>query len=377
MTRRQNRGRGFTLIEIAVTLVIVGLLAAGMIAMLTTFLKATRSRVAAENSTVIQQSLQRFVERYGRLPCPAVPIAPPTPGIEDAAGCPAVAVGATQMARGVIPWVSLGLPLDQVEDGYGRMFTYHVTISATQTTAITVSGMRGNMTLHSATPVAMGLPPPNTRNQLNSCWSAAGAPAATENSCNMNAAVVLISHGENGLGGFTRDGAQLPAPTSAGEIENADVNVAFVKGEPNATGFDDLVFARSPDDFLEPLARLGTIKSGAGVTNEVVKNAAISVSNLMVNSVAPPNAYEIPLVSPVVPLPADAWGNLVTYTMNQPVGTQLCSLVAGAVVFTINAVGVDAVAGINPNTGRNDDVSVRITVDLLRSQINNRPGFLC
>jgi prepilin-type N-terminal cleavage/methylation domain-containing protein len=364
---------GFTLVEIAVVLVIVGLLTAGVVAVLNTFLKTTRSKVTNDNASVIQQNLQRFIERYGRLPCPAVPTA--GTGVEDATPlCGGVVGVPVLMARGVIPWVTLGIPLEQAQDGYGRMYTYNVTIAATQTTAANVSAMRGTMTIHSGLPVVMGLPTAGG-NQINSCWSTGGAPPANENSCNLNAVVVLLSHGENGWGGYTSTGGQLPAPTDPLETENVDANVAFIKGNPVASGYDDQVFAWAPDDLVEPLTRQGAIKSAAAVTTDTLRNSAAAVSNFMVNNVAPPSTYVVPLASPVA-LPPDAWGNPLAYSTTVS-GNQLCGLAAGTVVFTVKSLGVDGIAGTNPNTNRNDDLSIPVGVDLLRSQVNNRPGNAC
>ncbi|MGE5615526.1 MAG: hypothetical protein ACM3X5_01290, partial [Bacillota bacterium] len=278
------------------------------------------------------------------------------------------------------PWITLGLPLEQVQDGYARMLTYHVTIAATQTNAGNVTAMRGNMTVHTGTPVALGLPP--TGNQINSCMNTATPPPGGDdgNGCNLRAVVLLLSHGENGNGAYTSTGGQLPAPTDASEIENTDANLAFVKGEPTAAGFDDTLFAWSPDDLLEPLARQGSIRSAAVSTQDTLRNVAVSISNSMVNAVVAPNTYAIPNTWTTAPLPAnDGWGTPVTYTTTQG-GANLCSLAPGTVVFTIRSLSVDqfdSTAGTNPATGRNDDITISVTVDPLRSQVNNRPGFSC
>jgi prepilin-type N-terminal cleavage/methylation domain-containing protein len=407
---RRSRASGFTLVEIAVVLVIVGLITAGIAAMLTTFLKSTRAKVAGDNSAIVQQALQRFIERYGRLPCPAVPTLAPGAanyGTEDVAGCttPPVPVGATGMARGVVPWISLGLPLDQVRDGYSRMFTYNVTITATQTNAANVSATRGNMTIHTATPTVTGLNAPG--NQINSCWIGAAPAPAGENSCNMNAVVVLISHGENGAGAFTSTGGQLPVSTVPAEIENTNADVAFVKGDPTAGGYDDVVFAWSPDDLLEPLARQGTIKSATAVTNETLRNTALAISTAILNAATncanpgppcgpgpgppflAPNWPTAPIpAAPLLPpppcqtvqgvaLPTDAWGTCLVYAVVSPPGSiNICGTTNGA--FTLTSAGIDGQIFVapptNPNTNRNDDFVITVTVDQIRSQLGTRFG---
>ena len=375
----RSRAAGFTLFEIVIVLLIVGLITAGITAMTTGLLRVSKTRATNDNAALVQQSLQRFLERYGRLPCPALrTLAPGAPGygIEDTAttdvttscGATKVATGpANQMARGVLPWITLGLPLEQVQDGYSRMFSYHVAIGGTTTNANTAGAMRGTMTVHTATPIALG----TGGNQINAC--AAGDDL---NACNMRAAVVLVSHGENGFGGFTAQGQPLTAPTDASEIENTDNNVNFVKGEISAVAFDDSVYAWSPDELIDPLSRQGTIKSGSAITNDLVRNTAIAISNKMVtDAAAAPTTYPVPATSPVA-LPNDPWGAALTYTTTQG-GAVLCTLAATTTVFTVSSLGIDGVANVNLSTGRNDDVSVPVTVDLLKAQVNNRPSGGC
>ena len=404
MQRPNRRALGFTLVEIAVVLVIVGLITAGIAALLTGFLKSTRSRIAADNAVIVQQALQRFAERSGRLPCPAIAAA--LNGAEDpatnspATTCAATVVAATGMARGVIPWSAVGLSLEQVQDGHGRLFTYHVTMAATLTTlnTTTVGGVMGNMTLHSATPVAMGSSVVAGRNQINSCWVGAAMPGMNENSCNLNAVVVLLSHGENGLGGFTSQGGTVPAPTEAGEVENTNATTAFVKSDPTATGFDDLVFGWAPEELLEPLLRRGTIKSASVASTETLQRLALQVSNAIVNSATqcaplpctnvatipvqpagPPPAQTVVSAPPVtnIPMTNDGWNSPIAYTTAVG-GNNLCALPPGAVAFTLVSWGADRTTfglnTVNPNTNIYDDAVVNVTVDQMRSQIMTRYG---
>lgn len=261
-----SRSTGFSLLEIAVVLVIVSLLIAAGVGMTTAVLDGARIRTTRQNLESVKLALQAFISRNGRLPCPAVENLPRSDenfGIEATtagtctgttdlpglAGPPAI----DSAKRGVLPWKSLGLNSDASTDGWGNQFTYLVTTTATSKTFDTVSGMRGSLYVHSASPVVVGLPP--TGNQVNAC-----SISANDNVCNKAAVVVVISHGRNGQGGYTTAGLRLPLPSGASEIENTNDDRFVVNAEPGPD-FDDLMMPLAPDDFIGPLAIQGAVKS--------------------------------------------------------------------------------------------------------------------
>jgi prepilin-type N-terminal cleavage/methylation domain-containing protein len=414
--------RGFTLIEIAVVLIIVGLIAVGTTAMLSGVLKSGRGRASNDNSVLVQQALQRFIERYGRLPCPARTdqLVGVNAGLEDLATSdptttcantlvPGTVAATTPVARGVVPWKTLGLSIEQVQDGYYRFFSYHVTPATTALSATNVNAMRGDMTIHTGTPPQLGLPP--TGNQINSCMNTTTPPVGgdDQNGCNLRAVIVLLSHGENGAGAWLPTGSQLALPTTdAGEIANTDTgNASFVRGETAASGYDDIVYAWGPDDLLESLARQGSIKSAVAVTNDTLRNTAIAISNAVVNGAtncsnsAPPcgalpvlpattgtnwPTAAMPVATPgIAPacdtvkgvvLPKDAWGTCITYAVvTNPATGNICGSPDGT--FSLTSAGID----LNPTpgtvyapTGRNDDTVLNVTVDQIRSQLATRFG---
>jgi competence protein ComGC len=369
---------GFSLVEMAIVLFIATLLLTIGVAMFTNIAVSTRLRTSNTNADAIKIALVSYIARNNRLPCPAIATLAPGAagyGVEDAtAGCTNTAVGTEPMARGVIPWVSLGLPADVVTDGWGRAFTFHVTIAATQLTAATLPGMMGSMTLHTATPTALGLTP--TGNQLNSCMNTVTPPAGGDdaNGCNLRAAVVLISHGENGLGGYTLAGQQMPLPFSNAEIENTDNDIAFVNAEATAGGanqYDDLVFAFAPDELLFSLAQQGAIKNARAVTAETIRATQESIVSNIVNSATGSSAP----VPAAAAMPNDAWGHPLIYVRNS---TDACTSNLTP-VFTIRSVGVDNVdstGGPNANTNRDDDILISQPRSQIAILMLNR-GFSC
>lgn len=255
----KHRAVGFTLIEIAVVLLIVGLVTVYGAKLIGALTEGSRARVTRQNMESIKLALQAFVARSGRLPCPAIETLDPTNptyGLEAPAppACTGTqAIGTPTVAwRGVVPWKTLGLTGESAFDAWGNQVTYVVTNTTTGLNSATVSGMRGSIYVHSTAPVLAGLP--GTGNQINAC-----STTADDNVCNAAAAVLLVSHGKAGAGAFTSTGARVPLPTSAQELENTDTTRSYVLAEPS-DGFDDIVTPHSPNDLLGPLFVQGVVR---------------------------------------------------------------------------------------------------------------------
>ncbi len=254
-----SRRTGFTLIEIAVVLLIVGLVTVFGAKLLGSVTEGTRARLTRQNMDTVKLALQAFIARANRLPCPAVEtLGPANANYGMEAATPGTCtgtqqIGATTVAfRGVVPWKSLGMSADNAFDGWSNQLTYVVTNSATNLTSSTVAGMRGTIYIHSTTPVAAGFP--GTGNQINACSTTAG-----DNNCNAAAVVLLVSHGKAGAGAFTSSGARVPLPTSAAEVENTNTDRSYALAEPG-DAFDDIVSAYSPNDMLGALFVQGVVR---------------------------------------------------------------------------------------------------------------------
>lgn len=96
---------GFSLVEMAMVLTIVGLLMAGLLPTLSSQLEQQRRAETTRHLADIEQALSGFALINGRLPCPTTEYNPGAAlyGVEDAS-CP------SPTAEGYLPWKTLGIP---------------------------------------------------------------------------------------------------------------------------------------------------------------------------------------------------------------------------------------------------------------------------
>ncbi|MGC1174209.1 prepilin-type N-terminal cleavage/methylation domain-containing protein [Polaromonas sp.] len=279
-TPAKERQRGFSLIEIALVLVIAGIALGAGLSLLGAKTAQAKIDSTKTRTEAVRQALVAFVSQNYRLPCPAAPglvrgaagyNTEQRSGVAGAEVCTAASglannIGGAAPAgvsRGTVPCASLGLADEACTDAWGNRFTYFVRNSAIRLTVNTVSGMGGSMTVHKIIPPAAvvltnGAAP--TGNQINACSTTAG-----DNSCNLAAVAVVISHGANRGGGFVPESAAAfpTAGVSAYEVANTDNNIQFLQNdyvESGANSFDDIVLAIAPRDVISSLSQNNVLK---------------------------------------------------------------------------------------------------------------------
>jgi prepilin-type N-terminal cleavage/methylation domain-containing protein len=378
---------GFSLLEIAVVLTIIAIILSILLPSITGRIAASRLEATRGKQELIKTALIAFVAQNKRLPCPAIENLPPTDAnYGREATVPGTCTGTTALTtgavRGIVPWLALGVTDDLALDGYYQRYSYVVTTTQTNLNANTVSGMAGNMTMHSATPVTVA-------NQIN---------------INNLAVVALISHGSNTAGAFTPAGTRIALPAGADELENTDAaNTAFVNKDLSqnaANPFDDVVLAITPTDILNGLERSG-VKPASGAINEkfaAIRNAVLA---FVVADIVDPDgvlparnkAHRLPAadvnndgiadgtnLAGTVPYATlgltlvqatDPWGNAILYTAGFPalvgnapvpstVGIYSGTAPANAPAFTVTSRGPNGVLGDA------DDLTFTMSVGELR-----------
>jgi len=136
---------GFTLIELAVVLVITGLLIAAYLDASRLWLENRRRDATMEHISLIHDAMTHYYARNGAYPCPAVPVAlpPDQKDVDCATTDPAAIRQAEQhgmafitskagrkIVEGAVPYKHLSIPRESTLDGWGNQFTYAVTYPA-------------------------------------------------------------------------------------------------------------------------------------------------------------------------------------------------------------------------------------------------------
>lgn len=234
---------GFTLLEIAIVMVIVGLIMGMGLISGAQMLDNAKRKTSIDRMAKIEDALVVYVVENGCLPCPADgSVAGAGYGLAQPATCTA-ACTATAGAE-VVPWRSLGLDEILSRDGWDRRITYQVTQALTAansmvraTSAGTQPGCAGSTYFY-----------PCGQLQVN---NAAGTEVT--GGADNRAAYVLISHGARGWGGWTATAGQQLDLASGGtdELTNSGGVGPFVQNDIVSIGaatalFDDILRWAAP-----------------------------------------------------------------------------------------------------------------------------------
>lgn len=224
---RDRHMRGFTLIEMAIVIVLTALMVGGIVVTIGAQQRQQSAREARRELAEIKLALIGYAaSRPGAvsfLPCPS----------EADTGVEAVrnAAGDCPQPEGRLPWVTLGL--GEI-DPWGSRYRYRVTPVFSNATSGFDLGSVGDIQL---------------------CSRASCLPAQL---LAIQMPAVVISHGANRLGAFLPGAATAPASGGDDEKGNSDGNAIFVSGA-TADGYDDLVMWLSPYVLKQRMIQIGRL----------------------------------------------------------------------------------------------------------------------
>lgn len=233
MMRKIYTQSGFSLIELAIVLVVVALLLGGLLVPLTMQIEQQKIRETQKTMEEIKEALMGYAIAKGNLPCPAKSA---TDGSEDRTGT----ICTANKRSGFIPWAELGVG---EHDAWGRRFRYSVDAEFSD------SGTR--FTLASTGDILIKATTADVNN------IATAIPAA------------VMSHGKNGYLGTTEGNTVIanPSVTNIDEQTNAPASVGtlfvskVITEDTAATGgdYDDLVTWLSPNILFSRMVAAGRL----------------------------------------------------------------------------------------------------------------------
>ncbi|MDZ7656964.1 MAG: prepilin-type cleavage/methylation domain-containing protein [Sulfurimicrobium sp.] len=277
MKQRIDFETGFSLVELAIVLVVVALLLGGLLVPLTMQIEQQKIRETQKAMDEIKEALIGYAIANNRLPCPDSDLDglenPPTPTV--ALNTP-VAGQTTQtfsclVDEGGLPYQALGVSR---EDGWNNRFRYRVTPAFTQRTIVT-----DNATGNVLSSTAFTLGTPGNINVQSRGDNPATSPPTVESKFLLtlaaNVPAAIISHGKNGYGATSSAGlSQAPVPASnADETTNAGMGTSKIIRPPTSSKadcsdtaegkpfceFDDLVTWLSPNILFNRMVAAGRL----------------------------------------------------------------------------------------------------------------------
>lgn len=280
------RKRAFTLLELSLVILIVSILVVGSMSASITTINKSKYKSTKERMDIIYKAFGNYFAINGSLPCPAPINTLDTASTYGASGSGAgdcnssgedVFDGGTNLVYGMVPIQDLDLPADMASDGFGTKFTYIVNVNFTDpTNSVFIGSDTGNIT-------------------INEAVSGGTQVITTE------AMFVLISHGENKLGGFNNNSSSQNSTSSNtseasnyGGTFNTSANTAtydntFVSNAINSEDFDDIIYYKTRNQMVVDFDAYEKIKcdgADATITDTSCDGGSCSWSNARYNQVA-------------------------------------------------------------------------------------------
>lgn len=285
--KHSRRFSGFTMLESAIVVTIVAIVAGLSLAAGNGILESGRRSATENKLTEIEKALDSFRRRNNRLPCPARYTTTDSDtyyGIEERGGsngnssigaiCDITNLSNTDYAvEGAVPARSLGLPDEFMLDGWGNKIHYAMDMNTAITDAFSVikpgeacsvavldmpRDASGN---YNTSPISYSRST-DLSMAISTTVQSAGtitSPVTDRNSTNkanrdiQGAAYALISHGKNGHGARSLNGGSIINAGATNYAENLNChcnssavlssNVGFyVQAEPNDSSTADIYF---------------------------------------------------------------------------------------------------------------------------------------
>ncbi len=280
MHARRTPAAGFTLVELSIVIIILSIMLGGIMAVVTQEVRRTKQAELKTKLAAIEAALIQFRKVNNRIPCPADGLTLPNTanfGIEgiNAGAC---TTGSTynvngnrtavanptanyynssyaNVAGGVLPVATLGLPDEYMFDPWGGRFTYVVDRRATAANAFTT---------YDVSSTTIGAIRVNAASGIRT----------------LSAIVVIVSHGENGHGAYQYSGVRKSiGSTHASELANCHCTSAGADGVFNTN--------------TVPFVMQAAVSSGTNIANNFddtvvyYTRSQITSSNDMVREYAP------------------------------------------------------------------------------------------
>lgn len=249
---KSHSQRGYTLIEMSISLSILALLIVGGVSVLQRRIEIDSEKTTIKHMDAIERAIQDFVALNGYIPCPARGTSLEINNTQGTFGFSNTSYqnATTQLCdgdsvtneTGMVPVRTLNLPDEYAYDGWKHKFTYRIAQGMGDVNTFLDIGNRGNISITDLTG--------NEKTNINQRTPGYRA-------YDQGAAYILISHGPNGGGAWLKNASgTVAAPTSMYELENTDHadNRRYIQSS-EASSIDDIVRYKRKMDILDHLNR--------------------------------------------------------------------------------------------------------------------------